>query len=86
MFTLVKESTLTGEENSMKISLTPAEYREWADTPRHSRPLVQDAFPQLSDDEREFLITGITPGEWDTFMGSDDDESLDDWTDEDLEG
>lgn len=82
MFTLVKESTLTGIENSMEISLKPAEYKQWSDTPRNLRPLVQDAFPQLSDDEREFIITGITPEEWDKYMGSDDDESMDDWTEE----
>ena len=27
--------------------------------------LVQDAFPHLSPDEREFIITGITKEEWD---------------------
>ena len=27
--------------------------------------LVQVAFPYLSPDEREFLITGLTPSEWD---------------------
>jgi len=26
---------------------------------------VQDAFPYLSPDEREFIMTGILPGEWD---------------------
>ena len=87
MFTLVKQSTLTGIENSMEISLTPTEYKEWARLEAgRTRPLVQDAFPQLSDDEKEFLITGITPEEWEKYMGSDDDESLDDWTDEDLDG
>jgi hypothetical protein len=83
MFILVKNSSLTGKENSMEISLTPAEYREWARLEaERTRPLVQDAFPQLSDDEREFIITGITPEEWNEFMGSDDDESMDDWTEE----
>lgn len=28
------------------------------------RRLVQDAFPHLSNSEREFLITGITQEEW----------------------
>lgn len=26
--------------------------------------LIQDAFPYLSPDEREFLMTGLTPQEW----------------------
>lgn len=28
--------------------------------------LIQDLFPYLSDDDREFLLTGITPEEWDS--------------------
>jgi hypothetical protein len=30
--------------------------------------LVQRAFPFLSNAEREFLITGLTPEEWDELM------------------
>jgi len=26
--------------------------------------MVQDAFPNMNADDREFLMTGITPGEW----------------------
>lgn len=26
--------------------------------------MVQDAFPQLSADEQEFILTGITAAEW----------------------
>jgi len=32
--------------------------------------LVQDVFPELSADEREFLISGITPEEWSTHIES----------------
>jgi hypothetical protein len=31
--------------------------------------LIQDAMPHLSPDEREFLMTGITPDEWADTMG-----------------
>lgn len=31
--------------------------------------MVQDAFPFLSSDEREFLMTGTTPAEWDRMFG-----------------
>ena len=27
-------------------------------------PLVQDAFPELNDEQREFVLTGVTPDEW----------------------
>jgi hypothetical protein len=31
---------------------------------RDGRGLIQDCLPYLSADEREFLMTGITPEEW----------------------
>jgi hypothetical protein len=31
---------------------------------RLDRTLIQDALPFLSPDEREFLMTGITPAQW----------------------
>ena len=34
--------------------------------------LIQDAFPQLNDAEREFLMTGITEEEWNTHMKGED--------------
>ncbi len=34
---------------------------------------VQDAFPDLSADDREFLISGIGPGEFELFCGDEED-------------
>ena len=31
--------------------------------------MVQKAFPRLNADEREFLMTGALPGEWDEAFG-----------------
>ena len=40
--------------------------------------LVQAVFPQLSSSEREFLISGITPTEWnDTFGEEENDDDHD---------
>ena len=36
--------------------------------------LIQDAFPQLNKDEREILMTGYTPAEWDGLFKDDDDD------------
>lgn len=33
---------------------------------------VQDAFPYLSADDREFLISGISPAKWDEMFAEDD--------------
>jgi len=38
---------------------------------------VQDAFPYLSDGDREWLLTGISPAAWDEFMGPEDREGED---------
>ena len=35
-----------------------------------SGALIQNAFPNLNKDEREFLITGITPDKWVEIFGS----------------
>lgn len=32
--------------------------------------LIQNVFPHLSPDEREFLMTGITPQEWEETFGN----------------
>ena len=66
-FTMVhKVSMLTGKESSMVLPLRSGQIDYWLT----SGTLVQDAFPQLSDDAREFLISGITPEEWDETFGS----------------
>ncbi len=35
---------------------------------------IQHAMPQLTPEEREFLLTGATPQEWDAAFGDDDDD------------
>ena len=36
---------------------------------KEGAPLIQDAFPHINVEEREFLLTGMTPEEWDELMG-----------------
>tara|TARA_R100000742_G_C4279094_1_gene102912 strand:- start:1763 stop:1921 length:159 start_codon:yes stop_codon:yes gene_type:complete len=31
---------------------------------------VQDVFPTLDADQREFIMTGVTPAEWDNLCGN----------------
>jgi hypothetical protein len=35
--------------------------------------LIQDAFPFLAPPEREFIMTGTTPAEWDKLFPEEDD-------------
>lgn len=44
----------------MEIRATTDEINYWID----SKLPIQQTLPWLNDDEREFLMTGITPEEW----------------------
>ena len=54
-----RKSILSGNVNVMDIDVTPAQLNSWK-----QGMLVQTAMPDLSPDEREFIMTGITPNEW----------------------
>jgi hypothetical protein len=69
-FELHRISELTGKDGVM--TFPAAMYDDialWLTAPWQFRPHVQDAFPQLDADHREFLMTGITPEEWAELMG-----------------
>lgn len=46
--------------NTLELDITPEQYKAWL-----SGTVVQKAMPNLNADEREFVMTGILPGEWD---------------------
>lgn len=54
-----RKSPFSGLLNTMEIAVTPAQLKDW-----QSGTLIQHAMPHLSPDEREFLMTGILPEEW----------------------
>lgn len=62
---ITKISPFTGKPNTMNLNIDPEKYAAWA---RGEGPHIQDAFPHLTPDEREFLISGTTPEEWDKYM------------------
>jgi hypothetical protein len=57
-------SRLTGKSHSMILNITPNQIENYK-----NGVVVQDAFPNLNADEREFFMNGITPEEWDRFFG-----------------
>ncbi len=65
---LYKASILSGKLQSMVLPITPAQYLGWL----RNDKLIQDAFPQLSADQREFMLSGSTPEEWDQAFGEDE--------------
>lgn len=56
-------SQLSGKEHTMDLDITEKQINAWK-----AGVLVQKAFPHLKDYEREFLITGMTPEEWDELV------------------
>ena len=66
---LTKKSMLTGSWNQREINVTEEQVNRW-----QAGELIQDVMPNLSADDREFLMTGSTPDEWDEVFGGDEDE------------
>ncbi len=58
---ITRISPFSGNTNSMEIEVTQEQLSSW-----ESGVLIQNAMPNLSADEREFIMTGITPEEWDS--------------------
>jgi hypothetical protein len=67
---ITRRSPFTQKVNRMEIPLSHSEFEKRAIL-WQSGMLIQDAFPMLSTDEREFIKTGITPEEWEQMFGED---------------
>mgnify|MGYP001011959710 CR=1 FL=1 len=50
----------TGKDNTLDLDVTQEELDNWV-----AGELIQSACPRLTADEREFLISGLIPGEFD---------------------
>ena len=65
-----RRSPLTGEISTKEINVTAAQIASW-----EGGELAQNAFPDASPSEREFIMTGGTEPDWDEMFGEIDDES-----------
>jgi hypothetical protein len=57
-----KTSILSGVERVREMDVTQEQLQRWA-----SGEKVQNVFPHLSADDREFIMTGVTGEEWEEF-------------------
>jgi len=57
-------SRFTGKVNVMDLAVTDEQIRDW-----QNGTLIQRAMPNLTAAEREFLMTGSTPEEWEEIFG-----------------
>lgn len=56
---ITKKSGLTGNTSTREINVTQEQLDDW-----QNGGIIQAIMPHLGADDREFLMTGITPGEW----------------------
>jgi len=64
---VTRKSPISGKEHTLDLPITAHEAFLF-----ERGALIQDAFPNLSPAEREFILTGITDEEWTTTFGDDD--------------
>lgn len=65
-----RRSPLTGKVNSMELDVTQAQMDEMG-LPGSQRRYVQDIFPNLTAEQREFIKTGYTPEDWNAMWPED---------------
>lgn len=56
---ITRISPFSGKCNVRDIPVTEAQMQDWL-----NGALIQNAMPDVSAEDREFIITGITPEEW----------------------
>ena len=61
---LPRLSPISGKIHTMDLDVTKDQFVAW-----EKGALIQDAFPNLTPDEREFIKTGVTRDEWDAMFG-----------------
>lgn len=66
---ITRKSPFTGKFHHKELNVTQVQIDNW-----QRGVNIQDAMPHLSADDREFIKTGITPEEWDSMMGGDDED------------
>lgn len=64
---VVRTSMVSGKVREKDLDITEEQILAY-----NNGALVQNAFPNLNEDDREFLMTGITPDEWDSLWGSEE--------------
>lgn len=69
---VTRRSIFSGLERTIDLPVTEQQLGLWA-----AGHLIQSVMPHLDDDQREFLISGMTPEEWDEMNGDDEATMLD---------
>lgn len=57
---ITRKSAISGIERTRDIPVNPEDYITWD----RGYANISEAMPYLSDADREFILSGIMPGEW----------------------
>ncbi len=61
---VTRTSVASGIKRTKNLNITEEQLAAY----RRGNAPIQDIFPNLSADDREFIMTGVAPGEWDEFF------------------
>lgn len=68
-------SPISGNVNEMDLPVEQEKIDQWYEMGRApGTPFIQDFFSELNDEQREFILTGISPEEWKGLFGEGEDE------------
>ena len=70
---ITRTSMFTGIERTLDLDFTAEQLAEW-----ENGALIQDAMPNLSAADREFIMTGVTDEEWHEEFGDEETDSVHD--------
>lgn len=65
---ITRKSIHSGITRTKDLDVTEGQMKRWLE----GKELVQNVFPNLSADDREFIVTGITSEEWDEMFSEED--------------
>ena len=67
---VTRRSPLTGNVNTLELNVTQEQMQEFQSEGRQR--LVQEIFCDASKEEREFILTGYTPQDWEQIFGGEE--------------
>lgn len=65
MITVIRESPYSGEMNAMDLPITLEQLQRY----QNGEDLIQNIFPNLTAEQREFIKSGYTPEDWKAIFG-----------------
>jgi hypothetical protein len=71
---ITRTSMFTGIERTLDLDFTAEQLAEWK-----NGALIQNAMPNLSAADREFVMTGVTDEEWANEFGDEEEDDIHDY-------